>query len=54
MFINEGQEKFFLKEIFYSVDEDVLAMPLASLQNDFMDVQIGSYPEDTEDTEKYN
>lgn len=40
-----SQTKFYLKELFFSCDEDVLAKPLARVQMEFPAVQLGSYPD---------
>jgi FAD synthetase len=45
-FTSNIQNKFYLKEIFYSMDEDYLAKPLFMLQDEFETIQIGSYPDD--------
>ncbi|XP_003383452.1 PREDICTED: FAD synthase-like [Amphimedon queenslandica] len=43
----EKSAGFFLKEVFFLVEEDNLAVPLNVLQNEFKDsVQVGSYPID--------
>lgn len=40
-----GGGRFFLKEVFFSCDEDVLAQPLTRVQKDHPSVQLGSYPD---------
>lgn len=40
-----GSGRFFLKEVFFSCDEDVLAQPLTRVQTSFPSVQLGSYPD---------
>lgn len=40
-----GSSRFFLKEVFFSCSEDVLATPLRHLQRDYPAVQVGSYPD---------
>ena len=42
---SQSTTKFFLKEIFFSCNEDVLAQPLSQVQADFPNVQVGSYPD---------
>ena len=45
--MSECQCQFFLKQVFFSVDEDDLCYPLAQVQEEFVGkVQIGSYPHD--------
>ena len=45
--MSENRCQFFLKQVFFSVDEDDLAYPLAQVQEEFVGrVQIGSYPHD--------
>jgi molybdopterin-biosynthesis enzyme MoeA-like protein len=48
-----GSSKFFLKEIFFGCDEDVLVTPLTEVQREFPTVQVGSYP-DYSDTSSYS
>ncbi len=36
--------RFFLREFFFSCDEDMLADPLTRVQAEYPDVQLGSYP----------
>ena len=40
-----SQTTFYLKELFFSCDEDILAKPLAKVQTEFPTVQLGSYPD---------
>ena len=40
----KGSSSFYLKEIFFSCDEDVLATPLRRVQGEYPAVQVGSYP----------
>ena len=47
-----SQTTFYLKELFFSCDEDILAKPLARVQTEFPAVQLGSYP-DTSTTTNY-
>jgi molybdopterin-biosynthesis enzyme MoeA-like protein len=47
-----SQTRFFLKELFFSCEEDILAKPLARVQREFPSVQVGSYP-DTSSTSSY-
>ena len=42
---SKGTIRFFLKEIFFSCDEDVLACPLSQVQREYPSVQVGSYPD---------
>ena len=42
---SQSTTKFFLKEIFFSCNEDVLAQPLSRVQADFPNVQVGSSPD---------
>ena len=42
---SRGTTRFFLKEIFFSCDEDVLAHPLSRVQREYPSVQVGSYPD---------
>ena len=47
LFVSECRCQFFLKQVFFSVDEDDLAYPLAQVQEEFVGkVQVGSYPHD--------
>ena len=40
-----GSSSFYLKEIFFSCGEDVLAQPLRRVQDELPAVQVGSYPD---------
>ena len=42
---SRGTTRFFLKEIFFSCDEDILAHPLSRVQREYPSVQVGSYPD---------
>ena len=44
---SQSGTRFYLKEVFFSCGEDVLAKPLAQLQKEFETVQLGSYPDDS-------
>ena len=45
-----SQTRFYLKELFFSCDEDILAQPLARVQREFPKVQLGSYPDSSSET----
>ena len=45
-----SQTRFYLKELFFSCDEDILAKPLARVQREFPTVQLGSYPDVSSNT----
>ncbi len=39
-----GSSSFYLKEVFFSCNEDILAPPLRRVQGEYSTVQVGSYP----------
>ena len=44
---SQSGTRFYLKEVFFSCGEGVLAKPLTQLQEEFETVQLGSYPDDS-------
>ena len=47
LLLAKGQCQFYLKQIYFCVEEDYLATPLSQLQQEFKGVHVGSYPHDS-------